>query len=149
MACRTSSQVSTRLFHTGKEDAMIKTREHICFALLVGVTIVTLLGSASKAIAFHPSGHIYKVLVKSSFGTAFSDCYRYNADGTLIIDGLGIPGVYDHDNLGANNRKTQGINADESFGLATHAQHGLVAHPTVNGDAISTFGDTFIFEGSE
>jgi hypothetical protein len=91
----------------------------------------------------------HKVLVTSSFGTEFPDCFRYDADGTLIIDGLpDIPGVYDHDKLSALNPKTQGINADESFGLATHATHKSRC-TKVQGDAMSTAGDTFTFKGSE
>lgn len=126
----------------------MKTRENIGVALIVGVAVVTLLGFAGKAIAFHPTGHIYQVLVTSSFGTQFTDCYRYNTDGTLIIDGLGGSGVYNHDKRGATKTKTQGINTGGAVGLATHAQHKGNNRKVV-GDAISAFGDTFTFAGSE
>jgi hypothetical protein len=126
----------------------MKTRENIYFALIVGATIVTLLGSAGKAIAFHPSGHTYQVLVTSSFGTQFTDCFRYNTGGILIIDGLGGSGVYDHDNRGTNVTKTQGINTGGTVELATHAQHKS-RFKKIKGDAISRAGDTFTFDGFE
>lgn len=128
---------------------MTKKRENSRFALIVGATILTLLGSAGKVIAFHPAaGHTYEVLVTSSLGSSFPDCYRYNADGTLIIDNLGIPGVYDHDELGEANRRTQGINADAVFGLATHALHPH-SFTEVSGNAIGTDGVTYTFDGIE
>lgn len=127
--------------------------KNICPALLVGVTIVTLLGSVGKAIAFHPPGHTYEVRVTPSYGGMFTDCFRYMDDGTLIIDSLGIPGVYAHDLLGLVDIRTQGINADTMLGLATHASHlgthTVGAFTRVKGDAISTMGGTFTFEGFE
>src|SRR5262245_65598125 len=62
------------------------------------------------------TGRIFRVTVKSSFGTTFTDCFRFDVPGTglLTIDGLGEVITYRHGQL---DLVTTSLKAVSQFGL--------------------------------
>src|SRR5262249_43472420 len=68
------------------------------------IVALTVLSIATFALGIAPinsiyaqvPSHIFRVTVKSSFGTTFTDCFRFDFPnaGSLTIDGLGPPITY-------------------------------------------------------
>ena len=100
-----------------------------------------------------PTGETFSVTVKSSFGTTFADCFRFDVPGAgdLTIDGLGQVITYRHGqldepeasaNFKAVSRSGQPL-AIMFFGAEVEALEELT------GEAVNEFGDTFVFSGPE
>ena len=60
----------------------------LCFAGVFALGLAPISGLFAAV-----PGHIYQVTVKSSFGTTFTDCFRFDTPqpGFLTIEGLGSP----------------------------------------------------------
>src|SRR5262245_27840596 len=95
--------------------------------------------------------HIFRVTVKSSFGTTFTDCFRFDLpnSGSMTIDGIGPPITYlvvqlnqDVFRFKAVSRFLQPLSI-MFFGEEVEGLEQL------NGEAVSEFGDTFVFSGPE
>jgi hypothetical protein len=101
------------------------------------------------------SGHIYGVTVKTSFGTTFTDCYRFDTPqpGFLTIDGLGPAIRYSHGQLDplpplipTSFKAVSLFGQPLSIMLFGEEVEGL---EQLNGEAVNEFGDTFVFSGLE
>ena len=127
------------------------------------VALTVLSFAAAFALAFAPlrslyaevSGHIYQVTVKSSFGTTFTDCFRFEAPqpGFLTIDGLGPAIRYSHGQLDplpplipTSFKAVSLFGQPLSIMLFGEEVEGL---EQLSGEAINEFGDTFVFSGLE
>jgi len=128
---------------------------------IVALTVLSFV--AAFALAFAPlsslfaevSGHIYQVTVKSSFGTTFTDCYRFDIPqpGFLTIDLLGQAIRYSHGQLDplpplipTSFKAVSLFGQPLSIMFFGEEVEGL---ERLNGEAVSEFGDTFVFSGLE
>ena len=128
---------------------------------IVALTILCFAGAF--ALGFAPisslygevSGHIYQVTVKSSFGTAFTDCYRFDVPqpGFLTIDALGPAIRYRHGQLDplpplipTSFKAVSLFGQPLSIMFFGEEVEGL---ERLNGEAVNEFGDTFVFSGPE
>ena len=123
-------------------------------AVAVGLAFVIngagLLHAQRQAAPAGPSNTIYQVTVVSSFGTTFTDCFRFDTPGMgdLTIDGLGPAITYRHGQLDSNSERFKAVSRFGQplsimfFGEAVDALNRL------NGEAVSEFGDTFVFSGT-
>ena len=130
------------------------------------VALTVLSFAAAFALAFAPlrslyaevSGHIYQVTVKSSFGTTFTDCYRFDTPqpGFLTIEGLGPAIRYRLGQLDPLPGGTPGV--DTRFKAVSLFSQPLSIMffgeeveglEQLNGEAVNEFGDTFVFSGLE
>ncbi len=96
-----------------------------------------------------PTNTTYRVKVVSSFGTTFTDCYRFDTPGIgdLSIDLLGQVITYRHGQL---NTKEERFKAVARSGQALAIMFfGETFDPLdqLTGEAVSEFGDTFLFSG--
>ena len=100
-----------------------------------------------------PAGETFKVTVKSSFGTSFTDCFRFDVPGAgdLTIDGLGQVITYRFGQLDSPE-------ASARFKAVSRFQQPLSimffgeeieALEQLTGEAVNEFGDTFVFSGPE
>src|SRR5262245_18796378 len=97
------------------------------------------------------TGRIFRVTVKSSFGTTFSDCFRFDVPGTglLTIDGLGEVITYRHGQL---DLVTTSFKAVSQFGQPLSIMffgEEVEGLEQLNAEAVNAFGDTFVFSGPE
>ena len=95
------------------------------------------------------TGNTYHVTVVSSFGTMFTDCFRFDvpAPGILTIDGLGFPIPYKLGQLDAVGTQFKAVSPSASgFGIEFHGAE-TTALSLLNGEAVSEFGDTFVLSG--
>jgi hypothetical protein len=112
--------------------------------VLMGVLIV---GAAHATGVQPPRGIIYRADVKTSFGTEFQDCFRFDDARILTIDGLGTL-AFNFLDLGKARRQWQAVTtfgAGLSIGFSGiafgNAQKGFLA-----ADAVSEFGDTYLIQ---
>lgn len=115
--------------------------------LVIGVGVVH---AQRQPLPAGPSNTIYGVMVVSSFGTTFPDCFRFDTPGMgdLTIDGLGPAITYRHGQLDTN---PQQFKAVSRFGQPLSIMFfGEAVDPLnrLNGEAVSEFGDTFVFSGT-
>jgi hypothetical protein len=99
------------------------------------------------------SGHIYQVTVKSSFGTTFRDCFRFDTPqpGFLTIDALGPAiryrlGQLDTPGVATSFKAVSLFSQPLSIMFFGEEVEGL---EQLNGEAVNEFGDTFVFSGLE
>src|ERR1700737_2645858 len=79
---------------------------------VLSVAVFALVLAPSSSTYAEVTGRIYKVTVKSNFGTTFSDCLRFDVPGAgdLTIDGLGqIPLTYRHGQLDTVNTRFKAL----------------------------------------
>jgi hypothetical protein len=123
------------------------------------IVALTVLSIATFALGIAPirsiyaqvTGHIFRVTVKSSFGTTFTDCFRFDfpALGALTIDGLGPPITYRHGQLDQDIYRFKAVSRflqPLSIMFFGEEVEGL---EQLNGEAVNEFGDTFVFSGPE
>jgi hypothetical protein len=121
----------------------------VAVGLAVVVSGVRIVHAQRQPVPAGPSNTIYQVSVVSSFGTNFTDCFRFDTPGMgdLTIDGLGQPITYRHGQLDANSERFKAVSRSGQalsimfFGEAVDALNQL------NGEAVNEFGDTFVFTG--
>ena len=120
---------------------------------LTGLSFVAIaLGFAPiSSIYAEVTGRIFRVTVKSSFGTTFTDCFRFDipALGALTIDGLGPPITYRHGQLNQDEFRFKAVSRflqPLSIMFFGEEVEGL---EQLNGEAVNEFGDTFVFSGPE
>jgi hypothetical protein len=127
-------------------------------AALTMVSFVALtLGLAPLSNTYaNPTGNTFSVTVKSSFGTTFTDCYRFDVPGAgdLTIDLLGQVITYRHGQLDNPDARV----ASERFKAVSRSRQPLAimfygeeieALEELTGEAVNEFGDTFVFAGPE
>ena len=109
---------------------------------------LVLFGIVPRATA-GPDNTTYAVMVVSSFGTSFNDCFRFDvpSPGDLTIDALLQTITWRHGQL---NTVPQRFKAVSRFGQALSIMFfGEAVDPLnrLTGEAVSEFGDTFVFSG--
>jgi hypothetical protein len=95
------------------------------------------------------TGNTYHVTVVSSFGTMFTDCFRFDnpGPGMLNIDGLGFPITYVHGQLDAVGTRFKSVSTSgQPLSIAFNGEE-LTALTLLNGEAVNEFGDSFVFSG--
>ena len=118
------------------------------------VIATAMLGFASPVLA--QAGRIYKINVKSSEGTKFVDCMRFNDDNQLLIDRNPYELSWMQLKLGTKKNTFQAVNVAEREG-GTALPHAAIFHiaysgkataKKVTGDAINEFGpESFTIRG--
>ena len=116
------------------------------FAVLTGTLFF--ISIAPRAIA-GPDQTTYRVRVASSFGTLFTDCFRFDTPNTgdLSIDLLSQVLTYRHGQLDLVNERFKAVS--RSFQPLAIMFFGEAIDPLnrLTGEAVSEFGDTFVFTG--
>jgi hypothetical protein len=124
----------------------------IVLTVLSFVAFVAGLAPISDAHA-DPTGMTFRVTVKSSFGTTFTDCYRFDVPvaGSLTIDLLSQVLTYRHGQLDEADARSR-FKAVSRFGQPLSIMfygEEIEALEQLTGEAVSEFGDTFVFSGPE
>ena len=115
---------------------------------IAALTVVTLgfvlIGSTYADV----TGNTYHVTVVSSFGTTFTDCFRFDnpGPGLLTIDGLQTFITYRHGQLDAIGPSFKAVSRFGLFSIMFHGEE-LSGLTQLNGQAVNEFGDTFVFSG--
>jgi hypothetical protein len=120
---------------------------------LTGLSFVAIaLGFAPiSSIYAEVTGRIFRVTVKSSFGTTFTDCFRFDipALGALTIDGLGPPITYRHGQLDQDVFRFKAVSRSGQLLSIMFFGEEVEGLEQLNGEAVNEFGDTFVFSGPE
>ena len=92
----------------------------------------------------------FEAQVHSSFGTVFTDCFRFNAPraGLLFIDGFGTPLLFRFGDLNTDRFAYQAITRTGSgapFAIMFHGKFPSLGR--IKGQALNEFGDTFVLAG--
>ena len=97
------------------------------------------------------TGKTFKVTVKSSFGTTFTDCFRFDnpAPGQLTSDQLAQTITYRHGQLDQVKTRFKAVSLfAQSLSIMYYGEE-IEALEQLNGEAVNEFGDTFVFSGHE
>ncbi len=119
-------------------------------ALTVLALGVLALGLAPISVTYaQVTGRIFRVTVKSSFGTTFTDCFRFDTpnSGDLSIDLLFQVITY---RFGQLNTVSSRFKSVSRSGQALSIMFFGEAFDPLNqltGEAVNEFGDTFVFSG--
>src|SRR5215472_15642036 len=95
------------------------------------------------------TGNTYHVTVVSSFGTTFTDCFRFDnpGPGMLNIDQLGFPVTYVHGQLDAVGTRFKSVSTSgQPLSIAFNGEE-LSGLTLLNGEAVSEAGNSFVFSG--
>ena len=122
-------------------------------------TALTVSSFAAFALALAPlsstyaqvTGKTFRVTVKSSFGTTFTDCYRFDVPvaGSLTIDLLGQVITYRHGQLDTVDTRFKSVSRFlQPLSIMFYGEE-IEALEQLTGEAVSEFGDTFVFSGPE
>jgi len=127
-----------------------RTRSKLMNRIAVLTILILGLAAFSQTHA-QVTGKTFKVTVKSSFGTTFTDCFRFdNPDpGQLTIDLLFQTITYRHGQL---DKVKTSFKAVSLFGQSLSIMYDgeeIEALEHLNGEAVNEFGDTFVFAGHE
>jgi hypothetical protein len=101
----------------------------------------------------NPTGRTFRVTVKTSFGTTFTDCYRFDVPnpGDLTIDLLFQTLTYRHGQLDEADVQSR-FKAVSRFGQPLAIMffgEEIQALEQLTAEAVSELGDTFVFSGPE
>jgi hypothetical protein len=123
-------------------------------ALTVVSFVAFTLGLAPLSNTYaNPTGFTFRVTVKSSFGTTFTDCYRFDRPnpGDLTIDLLGQTITYRHgqlDDPDAFSRFKAVSRFLQPLSIMFFGEE-IQALEQLTGEAVNEFGDTFVFSGPQ
>ena len=120
---------------------------------------IVLLTVLTSALGFAPisgtyadvTGRIFRVTVKSSFGTTFTDCFRFDVPGSgdLSIDGLGQVITYRHGQLDGVVTRFKAVSRfQQSLSIMFDGEE-IEPLEQLTGEAVNEFGNTFVFSGLE
>jgi hypothetical protein len=123
------------------------------------VAALTVLSFAAFALGLAPissayadvTGKTFHVTVESSFGTTFGDCYRFDVPGAgdLSIDQLFQVITYRHGQLDTVGTRFKAVSrSGQPLSIMFYGE-GIDALAQLTGEAVSEFGDTFVFSGPE
>src|SRR5262249_47762652 len=123
------------------------------------ITALTLFSFAAFALALAPlsstyaqvTGKTFRVTVKSSFGTTFTDCFRFDVPvaGSLTIDGLFQVLTYRHGQLDTVDTQFKAVSRFLQPLSIMHYGEEIEALEQLTGQSVNEFGDTFVFSGPE
>jgi hypothetical protein len=94
---------------------------------------------------------IFRVTVKSSFATTFTDCFRFNVPnpGDLSIDGLRQTITVRHGQLNTVRTSFKAVARSGQLQSIMFYGEELEALERLSGEAVDDAGDTFVFSGLE
>jgi hypothetical protein len=117
--------------------------------LLAVLTGSPVLLSNVPRVTAGPDDTTYRVRVVSSFGTTFTDCFRFDTPnpGDLTIDLLFQVITYRHGQLDTLEERFKAVS--RSFQPLAIMFFGEAVDPldVLTGEAVNEFGDTFVFTG--
>ena len=126
------------------------------------IIALTVSSFAAFALALAPlsstyaqvTGRTFRVTVKSSFGTTFTDCFRFDVPGAgdLTIDGLLVLGqvsIYRHGQLDTVDTQFKAVSRAGAPLSIMHYGEEIEALEQLTGQSVNEFGDTFVFSGPE
>ena len=93
----------------------------------------------------------FRVTVKSSFGTTFTDCFRFDVPGagSLTIDLLGQVLTYRHGQLDTVDTRFKSVSRfPASLSIMFYGEE-IEALEQLTGEAVNEIGDSFVFSGPE
>jgi hypothetical protein len=123
---------------------------------IVALTIVSFAAFAvrlaliSSAYA-QVTGKTFRVTVKSSFGTTFTDCFRFDFSnpGDLTINLLFQTITYRHGQLDTVDTRFKAVSrSGQPLSIMFYGEE-IEALEQLTGEGVSEFGDTFVFSGPE
>jgi hypothetical protein len=97
------------------------------------------------------TGRIFRVGVRSSFGTTFMDCFRFDvpSTGDLTIDNLFQTITYRHGQLDQVDTRFKAVSrSGQPLSIMFYGEE-IEGLELLVGEAVSAFGDTFVFAGME
>src|SRR5215510_4786168 len=123
------------------------------------ISALTLFSFAAFALALAPISTTYaqvtektfRVTVKSSFGTTFTDCFRFDFPGAgdLTIDLLFQVITYRHGQLDTVDTRFKAVSrSGEPLAIMFFGEE-IEALEQLTGEVVNEFGDTFVFSGPE
>lgn len=118
---------------------------------IVALTILVLGLAPFSQTNAQVTGKTFGVTVKSSFGTTFTDCFRFDnpQPGQLTIDTLGQTVTYRHGQLNQVATRFKAVSQfAQPLSIMFYGEE-IEALEQLNGEAVSEFGDTFVFSGRE
>jgi hypothetical protein len=132
------------------EESIMKRVAALTIVSFVAFTLGLALLSNTYA---NPTGRTFRVTVKSSFGTTFTDCYRFDVPnpGDLTIDLLFQTITYRHgqlDDADASSRFKAVSRSGQALSIMFFGEE-IQALEQLTGEAVNEFGDTFVFSGPE
>ena len=120
------------------------------------IVALVVLSFAALALGIAPissiyaevTGRIFRVTVKSNFGTTFTDCFRFDvpALGALTIDGFPFgPVTYRHGQLDQDVFRFKAVSRSlQPFSIMWFGEE-VEGLEQLNGEAVNEFGSTFVF----
>ena len=122
---------------------------HIGMRLAVLTGALVCLTLAPRLMADQPDHMTFQVTVKSSFGTTFTDCFRFDFSGPRNrIDGLGQTITYSHGQLDSVAQRFKAVSRRGQPLSIMFFGEVLDLLQQLTGEAVNEFGDTFVFSGS-
>jgi hypothetical protein len=123
------------------------------------INVLIVLSFAVSALALAPlsstyaqvTGKTFRVIVVSSFGTTFPDCFRFDTPNTgdLTIDQLFQVVTYRHGQLDTVDTQFKSVSrSGQPLSIMFYGEE-IEAVEQLTGEAVSEFGDTFVFTGPE
>jgi hypothetical protein len=123
------------------------------------IIALTVLSFAAFALALAPisstyaqvTGKTFRVTVKSSFGTTFTECFRFDVPvaGSLTIDTLLQVVTYRHGQLDMVDTSFKAVSrSGQPLSIMFYGEE-IEALEQLTGEAVNEFGDTFVFSGPE
>src|SRR5262252_6409596 len=122
-------------------------------AALTGLSLAAFLGGLALTSSANAevTGKTFRVTVKSSFGTTFTDCFRFDVPvaGDLRIDELLQTITYRHGQLNTVDTRFKAVSLSGQLLSIMFFGEEVEALEQLNGEAVNEFGDTFVFSGPE
>jgi hypothetical protein len=97
------------------------------------------------------TGKTFRVTVKSSFGTTFTDCFRFDFPnpGDLTIDLLFQTITYRHGQLDTVDTSFKAVSrSGQPLSIMVYGEE-IEALEQLTGEGVNEFGNTFVFSGPE
>jgi hypothetical protein len=123
---------------------------------IAALTILSLVVFAGGLVSVNSANawtgsRIFRVTLKSSFGTTFTDCFRFNVPGPgdLSIDLLGQTITYRYGQLNTIPTSFKAVSRSGQPLSIMYYGEELEALEQLFGEAVNEFGDSFVFSGLE
>ena len=118
---------------------------------IAALTVLVLGLAVNSGTHAQVTGRIFRVTVRSSFGTTFTDCFRFDfpSTGDLTIDRLFQTVTSRHGQLDDVDRRFKAVSRfGQPLSIMFYGEE-LEALEVLTGEAVNAFGDTFVFAGQE
>jgi len=118
---------------------------------IAALTILILGFAPIRTTHAQAVGKLFQVTVKSSFGTTFTDCFRFDTpnSGDLTIDRLFQTITYRHGQLDSVQARFKAVSrSGQPLSIMFYGEE-IEALELLTGEAVNEFGDTFVLAGLE